>query len=394
MKTRRHFLLGALASGSVAGRARAAPGRKILIALVDGFGPEYVERSDMPTLKRLCAEGAYKVGRSVIPSVTNVNNASLVTACFPSEHGITTNFWRDRQTGKSFEMESSEFLLRPTIFERAKKQGLRTALVTAKDKVRTLCARGADIELSAENPGEEYVQKIGKQENMYSPGVNYWTLRAARQILKHEQVDLMYLSTTDYMMHTYAPDASPSLEHLHRLDSLLGEIVDDHPKIELYLTADHGMNAKHEAIDVGRVLEARSVAAQTVPIIRDKHKVHHGDLGGACYVFLDRQEDLPKAVDVLKATPGIEEVFDAQNAARLFHLYPQRIGDMLVLGAKDTAFGELTQAREPAKVRSHGSRHEARVPLVVYGRKVDMRNYEYNLDLTRNLLVDLMGGAA
>ena len=57
-----------------------------------------------------------------------------------------------------------------------------------------------------------------------------------------------------------------------------------------------------------------------------------------------------------------------------------------MLGAKDTAFGDLTQAREPAKVRTHGSRHEARVPLVVYGRRVDMRSYEYNLDLTRNLL--------
>src|SRR5207249_1445463 len=102
--------------------------------------------------------------------------------------------------------------------------------------------------------------------------------------------------------------------------------------------------------------------------------------------------DLPKAADILNATPGVEEVFDSPTAARLFHLYPQRIGDLFVLGAKDTAFGDLTQARELAKVRSHGSRHEARVPLVVYGRKVDIRDYEYNLDLTRNLLSG--GGAA
>ena len=37
-------------------------------------------------------------------------------------------------------------------------------------------------------------------------------------------------------------------------------------------------------------------------------------------------------------------------------------------------------------MRSHGSRHEGQVPLIVYGRKVDMRKYEYNLDLTRNLI--------
>ena len=41
---------------------------------------------------------------------------------------------------------------------------------------------------------------------MYSAEVNYWSFRAARHILKKESIDLMYLSTTDYMMHTYAPD--------------------------------------------------------------------------------------------------------------------------------------------------------------------------------------------
>lgn len=385
MSTRRHFLFGSLAARAIVTKGRAAPGRKILVVLVDGFGPEYLERSDMPNLKRLCREGGFKVGRSVIPSVTNVNNASLVTACFPSEHGITTNFWHDRKTGKSYELDSAEFLLRPTIFERAKKQGLRTALVSSKDKVRTLCSRGTDIELSAEIPTPEYIQKIGKQENIYSAEVNYWSLRAARHILKHEGIDLMYLSTTDYMMHTYPPDAAPSLEHLHVLDRLLGDIVDDHPRLELYLTADHGMNAKPDALDPVRILKERSITAEAVPIIRDKHFVHHGNLGGASYILLDRQADLPKAAEILRATPGVEEVFDAPTAARLFHLYPPRIGDLLMLGTKDTAFGDLEHTREQTKVRSHGSRHEEQVPLVVYGRKVDMRGYEYNLDLTRKL---------
>jgi phosphonoacetate hydrolase len=108
---------------------------------VDGFGPEYLEKSDMPNLKRLGREGGHKIGASVIPSVTNVNNASLVTASFPKDHGITTNYQYDRKTDRFSEMESSEFLLRPTIFEKARKLGLRTALVTSKDKVRTLCAR-------------------------------------------------------------------------------------------------------------------------------------------------------------------------------------------------------------------------------------------------------------
>ncbi len=383
--TRRHFIFGSMAVSGSMGKVLPATRRKILIILVDGFGPEYLEKSEMPNLKRLGREGGYKIGNSVIPSVTNVNNASLVTACFPEDHGITTNYQYDRKTGHFSEMESAEFLLRPTIFEKAKKLGLRTALVTSKDKVRTLCARGSDIAISAEKPEAAWIAKIGKQEDMYSAEVNYWTFRAARHILKNEPVDLMYLSTTDYMMHTYAPEQAPSLEHLHTVDKLLGDIVSDHPGLELYLTADHGMNAKHEGLNPAIILRDRSIAAKAVPIIRDKHQVHHKNLGGACYVYLDRLADLPKAIEVFKKTEGVEEVFDAKTAARQFHLHPDRIGDIFLLAAKDYAFGELPHAREKIKIRSHGSRYEARVPLFAYGRKTDMSKYAYNLDLSRRL---------
>lgn len=385
MTTRRYFLFGSLALSACTGRAVPAAGRKILIVLVDGFGPEYLDKSDMPNLKRLGREGGYKIGSSVIPSVTNVNNASLVTASFPEDHGITTNYQYDRKTDQFSEMESAEFLLRSTIFENAQKRGLRTALVTSKDKVRTLCARGAHIAVSAEKPETAWIEKIGKQENMYSAQVNYWSFRAARYILKNESVDLMYLSTTDYMMHTYAPDEAPSLEHLNALDKLLGDIVSDHSKIEVYLTADHGMNAKREGLNPAIILRDKSIMAKAVPIIRDKHQVHHKNLGGACYVYLDRAVDQPKAVEILKNTEGVEEVFDAPTAARTFHLYPSRIGDLFLLAKKDYAFGELSQAREAIKIRSHGSRYEAQVPIFAYGHKTDMSRYSYNLDLSRQL---------
>jgi phosphonoacetate hydrolase len=384
MLDRRYFLFGSLAAAPLP-RLRAAAKRRVLIALLDGFGPEYLDRSDMPNLKRIGQGGALKIGSGVIPSVTNVNNASLVTGSFPSEHGITTNYYHDRKTNTSIEMESAEYLLRPTVFEKAKSIGKRTALVTSKDKVRTLCGRGADLLVSAEKPEAKWLAAAGKQENMYSAAVNYWTFRAARHVLASENIDLMYLSTTDYMMHTYPPQNEQSLEHLHTLDKLLGQMIDDHPKLEIYLTADHGMNPKTEAIDPSRVLAAKSIGSESIPIIRDKHKTHHQNLGGACYVYLADIKDTSKALDILKGTEGVEEIYDAKSAAKLFHLHPGRIGDLFLLARKDTVFGDLANMREDAKVRSHGSRYEASVPLIVYNRKVDIGFYKYNLDLTRRL---------
>jgi phosphonoacetate hydrolase len=240
LSTRRYFLFGSLAVSACNRRAASAARRKILLVLVDGFAPEYFESSYLPNLRRMGRDGGYKVGSSVIPSVTNVNNASLVTSTFPQDHGITTNYQYDRRTRKFSEMESAEFLLRPTIFEKAHSIGMRTALVTSKDKVRTLCARGADIAISAEKPEPAWVEKIGAKEKMYSAEVNYWSFRAARHILRHESVDLLYLSTTDYMMHTFGPDQAPSLEHLHTLDRMLGDIINDHPRLESTLLLTTG----------------------------------------------------------------------------------------------------------------------------------------------------------
>ena len=49
-------------------------------------------------------------------------------------------------------MESVHAIRAKTVFEELHQRGLRTALLSAKDKLCTLLNRGADIVFSAENP--------------------------------------------------------------------------------------------------------------------------------------------------------------------------------------------------------------------------------------------------
>ena len=65
--------------------------RKVLIVCIDGFGPDYLALSPTPNLDRMIEQGCLNIGRSVIPSVTNVNNVSIITGTTPSIHGITSN---------------------------------------------------------------------------------------------------------------------------------------------------------------------------------------------------------------------------------------------------------------------------------------------------------------
>ena len=389
---RRDFLVGSMGSLIAAGACRFAPAeqaggwdpsRKVLFVSVDGFGPEYLAQSDMPNLKAMMRSGLYVEGADVIPSVTNVNNASIVTGSFPSEHGITGNYYYDPGTKTGTFMEAPEFLLKPTMFEQARSRGIRSAFVTSKEKLMFL-SRGADFAVAAENPDAESATILGPAQDVYSADINYLSLRAARHYLKEADCQLVYVATTDYMMHTYPPEDERSQVHLRTVDELLGQILDDHEGLEVYLTADHGMSAKTEAIDINRLMRENAIEGEAVPIIRDRYVVHHANLGGACYVYLQNPGDLERTLDLLRAVPGVDELHLRQEAAQEFQLQPDRIGDIFLLAQKDIVFGDIEHPREEVSIRSHGSRHEAAVPIVCYGRSFDASAYRRNFDITRN----------
>ena len=99
---------------------------------------------------------------------------------------------------------------------------------------------------------------------------------------------------------------------------------------------------------------------------------------------------LNRQIQVLLRTSGVEEVYSAPDAARIFKLHPDRIGDIFVLADRDTVFGELGAASEPISVRSHGSRHESYVPVIGYNSPWSATDFEYNLDVGRLFIQSLL----
>ena len=365
--------------------------RKILILCIDAGSHEYLAASDLPNIQQLAKNGFYVHANAVIPSVTNVNNVSIATGTFPETHGITTNYHVDRATGKGEFIEDNRFLLAPTLFEIAKtcKFADKTALFVTKQKLLRMLEAGTDIAVAAESPPSEYIEKVGRIEPIYSAEINWWLLRAVHEVLRTDDPELVYCSTTDWVQHKYAPDDDLSQQHLEELDRIIGNIVDDEPEREIYITADHGMLAKTTAIDPGRVLTEHGIPASAIPIIKDRYVAHHGNLGGAAYVFLKDHADTGQAIQMLLNTSGIEEVYSAEDAARTFRLHPERIGDLFVLAGETTVFGELETAVEPTAVRSHGSRHESYVPIIGYNSPWSATDFEYNVDVGRLFLESL-----
>ena len=300
--------------------------RKVLILCIDAGSHDYLAASNLPNLQELAASGFYRHANAVIPSVTNVNNVSIATGTFPETHGITTNYHVDRATGKGEFIEDDRFLLAPTLFDTAKasKFADKTALFVTKEKLLRMLASGTDIAVAAEAPPDEYIQMAGPVEPIYSSEINWWLLRAVRETLRRDDPELVYCSTTDWVQHKYAPDAEHSQQHLAVLDAIIGDIVNVDPAREIYITADHGMLAKTAAVDPGRVLTECGIPASSIPIIKDRYVAHHGNLGGAAYVFLKNRAEIPEAIQQLLNTSGIEEVYAAKDAAQTFRLHRER----------------------------------------------------------------------
>ena len=289
-------------------------------------------------------------------------------------------------------LRTTVFLLASTLFEVAKntKFADKTALFVTKQKLLRILESGADIAVAAEAPPYEYIDAAGPAEPIYSCEINWWLLRAVHYTLQTYDPELVYCSTTDWVQHKYAPQDELSQQHMAELDRIIGEIVDDDPQREIYITADHGMMDKSLALDPGRVLRQHGIPATSIPIIKDRYVVHHGNLGGAAYIFLENRNDIEQAVHTLLNTTGIEEVYSAEDAARIFRLHPDRIGDIFVLADEDTVFGELDVASESISVRSHGSRHESYVPIIGYNSPWSATDFEFNLDVGRLFVKSLL----
>lgn len=372
------------------GQSQVTPSKRVVIFMIDGFGLDYLEASDMPFLKgTLMRQGFYKPVKSMIPSVTNCNNASICCGTAANAHGVVGNTFINDLGEKTF-LESGDLVMSPTIFQRAQKHGVKSALFSSKLKTISLLSAGTEFTVCPESATPEWINAAGPPPHKYTREVNYWTLTCALHTLKtRPDIELLYIHTTDYAMHTWAPETTESKEHLAKLDSLIGEVVKAAPDAAVFVTADHGMNRKNTVLDMKRTLSNRGIEIKmAISPLADKYPKHHSGYGGICYLYLNDAADERKVMKAVEKVPGVEKVYTRKEASQKFLLMPDRIGDLVILGDKQTVFGELEEAESealPETYRTHGSLHEADVPVIIYNiNSVPPSSFfQHNKDIVR-----------
>jgi phosphonoacetate hydrolase len=376
----------------VNGRSYAAPKRPTVVIIVDGFDPAYLEHGiangTLPTMKSFRENGFAGIADCSMPSTTNTNNTSIVTGVPPAIHGINGNYYLDSETGEEIMITDAKRLRCGTILGALSHVGVKTAVVTAKDKLlKVLAYEMEGISFSSEYAGKASLKENGIENveklvgrptpDQYSADLSLFVFDAGVKLLSTVRPDLMYLSTSDYVQHKHAP-GEPEADAYHQaVDKTVAALVALGATVAI--TADHGMNDKSASDGTPNVIYLEDElnsrfgagAVRVICPIADPFVRHHGALGSFVRVHLRKAGgDVQAMMALARTLPGVELVLDKQQVCKQFELPIDREGDFAVFSDRRTVVGARREDHNLSqlaghRLRSHGGLGEQKVPFLL-----------------------------
>ncbi|MBN9250569.1 MAG: phosphonoacetate hydrolase [Mesorhizobium sp.] len=386
------------------GRTYAWPRVPAIAICLDGCEPAYLDAAIkaglMPALVRIKEKGTVRTAHSVIPSFTNPNNMSIATGRPPAVHGICGNYLYNQETGEEVMMNDPKFLRAPTVFKAFYDAGAKVAVVTAKDKLRALLGKDLGFDdnraicFSSEKSASTTLAQHGIDNasawlgrpvpEVYSAELSEFVFAAGVKLLKEFRPDVMYLTTTDYVQHKYAPGVPQANAFYEMFDKYLAEL--DALGAAIVVTADHGMKPKHHADGSPNVVYVQDLldewlgkdAARVILPITDPYVVHHGALGSFATAYLPQGADREAVMAKLRKVEDITLVLGREEGCARFELPEDRIGDIVMVSGENKTIGtsehrhDLAALNEP--LRSHGGLTEQAVPFITNRKLPDQPN--------------------
>jgi phosphonoacetate hydrolase len=373
------------------GRAYQWRGNPTVVICVDGFDAAYLERGMedgvFPCISTFKSCGFIGTADAVMPTFTNPNNASIVTGAPPAVHGISGNYYLDRETGKEVMVTDAHLLRSETVLGRFSQVGVKTAAVTAKDKLRKMLSynlRGisfssqcADRCTMEENGIPQVEELVGRgKPDMYDPDLSLFVLDAGLRLLERGVAELLYLSLSDVVQHSHAPGEPQANGFYKAIDHRVAKFVELGATVGI--TGDHGMSDKARPDGMPNVLYLEDElnarfgkgAVRVICPITDPFVKHHGALGSFVRVYRKHSVSLESLIEATKTLPGIELVLDGPSAAQRFEMPLDREGDFIAIGRRDAVIGATRAEHDLTslaghRLRSHGGLSERAVPFIL-----------------------------
>lgn len=208
---KKYFLLFILIAGlSCKSLAQYPSGIEHVVLLgFDGFGGYAVEKAEMPHLKNLMENGSYTLHRrSVLPSSSAVNWASMFMGAGPTMHGYTE--WNSKVPEIPSVITNKNGLF-PSIFSeiKAQKEDAAIAVIYSWEGIGYLLEDGTvDIDVYTEDDEDLTLETVIK------------TIKEVRPVLT-----MVHFDEPDGVGHSIGHDTPEYYEELKNVDARIGEIL-------------------------------------------------------------------------------------------------------------------------------------------------------------------------
>lgn len=204
----------------------AALTEHVVVISIDGLRPDAIAKFHATTIQRLMREGSSTLrARTILPSLTLPSHTSMVTGQDVDGHGIS---WNTNQTDEHGEVAV------PTIFARAREQGMTTAAFFSKGKFEHLAVASALDHVAAPSGNSKWTADR--------------TIGNVTRYLETEKPNLLFvhLGDPDYAGHRYSWMSWFYGQAVKKADRAVAELLEaadgafGEGEYTVILTADHG----------------------------------------------------------------------------------------------------------------------------------------------------------
>ena len=200
---------------------------------LDGWGSYCMQKANMPNVKQLMDNGSYTLEkRSVLPSSSAANWASMFMGACPELHGYTTWGSKTPEIPSRVIYKNGIF---PTVFQLLRERNPNADIACIYE--------WEGIKYVVDTLALNYYQKVPS-----SNYINTTTCQMAEKYITDNKPDLFAIifDEPDQRGHSTGHDTDGYYEKVHELDGYIGKIIEATKKADIYnktifiITGDHG----------------------------------------------------------------------------------------------------------------------------------------------------------
>jgi predicted AlkP superfamily pyrophosphatase or phosphodiesterase len=342
--------------------------RRTLVLNVVGLTPRLVGEHT-PHLAELARKGAMRPLRTVIPAVTCSVQSTFTTGLLPRDHGCVANGWYFRELSEvALWKQSNKLVAGEKIWDAAKRRdpaftcaklfwwyNMYSSADWAVTPRPQYPADGRKIPDFYTQPAALHDELLGSLGpfplfEFWGPAAGIrstqWIGRCAAEVFQRQQptLTLVYLPHLDYNLQRLGPDDPAIAADLRAVDAVCGELIHlaQRSGASVVVLSEYGITAVSGAVPINRVLRQAGLLE-----VRREDAGEMLDAGASeafavadhqlAHVYVRRKERVAEVADLLRAQPGIEEVWD-EAGKRANGLDHPRSGELVAVSARDRWF--------------------------------------------------------